>query len=587
MRASQLFFTTLRDTPVGADVRSHQLLLRAGYVRQLGAGLFDYLPLGLRVKHRVESIIREEMNAVGGQEVSMPLVQPAELWRRSGRWRGVDESMVRFTDRAGREACLAMTHEEAAADLARQVVSSYRQLPALLYQFQTKFRDELRSRGGLLRVREFTMKDAYSFDRDEAGLEAAYGRMQGAYARIFARCGLEVVAVESDLGIMGGSGGHEFMALLDIGEDTLLLCSGCDYKANQEAATFRKPQVPAEEPRSTEAVATPGARTTKALSRYLGVEEAKTAKAVFFIARMDGEERFVFAVLRGDMNLNETKLKNVLGAVQLRPATPEEVRRTGAEPGYASPIDVNRVGVTVVVDDAVPASPNLIAGANREGWHLRNTNYGRDYKADIVADIASAQAGDACPDCGAALEARRGVEVGHIFKLGTRYSEALGATFVDRAGERRPLVMGSYGIGPGRVMACVAEAHSDDAGLVWPREVAPFDGIITALAAAGTPEVAERLYHDLTAQEFDVLLDDREERPGVKFKDADLLGLPWRISVGAKELAGRRLELKWRSTGASSFLPLEDIFRNRGVFDVLRQEKELEERDSRVRKRTP
>ena len=449
MRASQLFFTTLRDTPAGADVRSHQLLLRAGYVRQLGAGLFDYLPLGLRVKHKLESIIRHEMNAVGGQEVSMPLVQPAELWQRSGRWGSVDESMVRFTDRAGREACLAMTHEEAAADLARQVVSSYRQLPALLYQFQTKFRDELRSRGGLLRVREFTMKDAYSFDRDEAGLEASYGRMRGAYERIFARCGLEVVAVQSDLGMMGGSGGHEFMALLDIGEDTLLLCPGCDYKANQEAATFRKPQLPVAELRSTEAVATPGARTIEALSRYLGVEKAKTAKAVFFVAQMEGEDQFIFAVLRGDMDLGETKLKNALGAVQLRPATPQEVRRIGAEPGYASPIGVNRTGVTVVVDDAVPASPNLIAGANREGWHLRNTNYGRDYEADIIADIATAQAGDACSDCGAALEARRGVEVGHIFKLGTRYSDALGATFTDKAGKRRPLVMGSYGVGTG------------------------------------------------------------------------------------------------------------------------------------------
>lgn len=572
MRASQLFFTTLRDTPVGADVKSHQLLLRAGYVRQLGAGLFDYLPLGLPVKHKVEGIIRQEMNAVGGQEVVMPLVQPAELWRRSGRWRSVDESMVRFRDRAGREMCLAMTYEAAAADLAWQVVSSYRQLPALLYQFQTKFRDELRSRGGLIRVREFTMKDAYSFDRDETGLEASYGRMVGAYERIFARCGLEVAAVESDLGMMGGSGGHEFVAFLDIGEDTLLLCPGCDHKANQEVAAFRKPPVPVEELRRTEEVATPGARTIEALSRSLGVAKAKTAKAVFFIAQVGGEAQFVFAVLRGDMDLNETKLKNVLGALQLRPATLEEVRRTGAEPGYASPIGVNRTGVTVVVDDAVPASPNLITGANREGWHLRNTNYGRDYKADIVADIAAAQAGDACPDCATLLAARRGVEVGHIFKLGTRYSEALGATFVDKARARRPLVMGSYGIGPGRVMACVAEARGDDAGLVWPGEVAPFDGVITMLTSAAAPEVvsvAEQLYYDLTAQGFDVLSDDREESPGVKFGDADLLGLPWRITVGAKGLREGRLELTWRSTGASSFLPLGDLVRRRDIFDAL------------------
>lgn len=559
MRASRLFFTTLRDTPAGADSRGHQLLLRAGYIRQLGAGLFDYLPLGLRVKHKVEHIIRQEMNAVGGQEVSLPLVQPAELWQRSGRWDDIDESMVRFTDRAGREACLAMTHEEAAADLARQVVSSYRQLPALLYQLQSKFRDEPRARGGLIRVREFTMKDAYSFDRDEAGLEASYGRLYKAYERVFARCGLEVVAVESDPGMMGGSGGHEFMTLLDIGEDTLLLCSRCDYRANQEVATFRKLGAPVEERQDLEAVATPGARTIEALSRYLGVTRGRTAKAVLFVARVGDGERFVFAVVRGDMELNETKLKNVLGATRLRPATPEEIRRTGAEPGYASPIGINRAGVTVVVDDAVPISPNLVAGANREGWHLRNTNYGRDYQADVVADIASARGGDGCSRCGAVLESRRGVEVGHIFKLGTGYSEALGATFVDEAGVRRPLVMGSYGIGPGRLLAGVAEAHRDEAGLVWPSEVAPFDGVITVLASVTAPEVGEtgeRLYRDLTERGLDILLDDREERPGVKFKDADLLGLPWRITVGAKEIAEGSIELKRRDSGESSFVTL-------------------------------
>ncbi len=562
MRASRLFFTTLRDTPSGADGRGHQLLLRAGYVWQLGAGLFDYLPLGLRVKHKLEDIIRQEMDAVGGQEVSMPLVQPAELWQKSGRWHDLDESMVRFSDRAGRDLCLAMTHEEAAADLARQVVSSYRKLPALLYQFQTKFRDELRARGGLVRVREFTMKDAYSFDQDEAGLEASYERLYGAYERIFARCGLAVVAVESDLGMMGGSGGHEFMALLDIGEDTLLLCPRCDYRANQEVATFRKPQAPREEPQDLEEVATPGARTIEALSRYLGVAREKTAKAVFFVAHTGDEERFIFAVVRGDMELNETKLKNVLGAARLRPATPEEIRRTGAEPGYASPVGIDRAGVTVVVDDAVPTSPNLVAGANREGWHLRNTNYGRDYKADVVADIAAAQDGDGCPRCDAQLEGRRGVEVGHIFKLGTRYSEALGATFVDTSGARRPLVMGSYGIGPGRLMACVAEAHNDDAGLVWPAEVAPFDGVITVLASATAPgvtEAAERLYLHLTAQGLNVLLDDREESPGVKFKDADLLGLPWRITVGSKGLKDGRVELKRRSSGKAYSVTLSDM----------------------------
>lgn len=559
MKASQLFFTTLRDTPTGAETRGHQLLLRAGYVRQLGAGLFDYLPLGLKVKHNIERVIGQEMDAIGGQEVSLPLVQPADLWQRSGRWQTIDESMVRFADRAGRAHCLAMTHEEAAADLARQIISSYRQLPVLLYQFQTKFRDEPRARGGLIRVREFTMKDAYSFDRDDAGLEAAYGRVYGAYERIFERCGLEVVAVDSDLGMMGGSGGHEFMMLSPVGEDTLLLCPACCYKANQEIATFRKPEAAVETMRDLTEVVTPDARTIERLSHYLAVPTAKTAKAVIFTAAVDGAEQLIFAVVRGDMDLNEIKLKNRLGATHLRPATADEIGRIGAVAGYASPIGLNRKNVTVIVDDAVAASPNLVAGANREGMHLQNTNYGRDYQADVVADIATARAGDGCPTCGIPLESYRGVEVGHIFKLGTRYSEALGATYVDDAGTRRPLVMGSYGIGPGRVLACVAETKSDEAGLVWPAELSPFDGVITALLSDDVPEIAElaaQLYQNLTAEGLKVLLDDREGRPGVKFKDADLLGFPWRMTLGAKGLAAGQLEVKKRGAPGTTAVQL-------------------------------
>ena len=568
MRASQLFFRTLRDAPTEADLPSHKLLLRAGFIKGLAAGIFDYLPLGLRVKRRLEAVMREEMEAVGFQEVLLPIVQPAELWRRTGRWEAIGSDMARFRDRGERELCLAMTHEEAMTELVGSVVTSYRGLPVKLYQLQTKFRDEPRARGGLIRVREFTMKDGYSFHADEADLDAFYEEVYAAYERIFRRCGLPVVAVESDNGMMGGSGSHEFMALTPVGEDTVILCERGDYRANRQVATFRKPVPDAEGEGVLEKIHTPDAATIEALARFLDVPKSRTAKAVFFVADRPGgaadeaAPSFVFAVVRGDVELNETKLANAVEARNLRPATPEEIRTVGAEPGYGSPLGVDREKMLVVVDDLIPRSPNLVAGANEAGYHYQNVVYGRDFTADLVTDLAAARAGDPCPVCGASLRAERGVEVGNIFKLGTRYSERMGVTFLSSSGDAKPMMMGSYGIGPGRLMASLVEAHHDEAGIIWPVSVAPFTVVLVSLANERAPEVldaAEGLYKTLLEAGVDVLFDDRDERPGVKFNDADLLGIPLRLTLGAKSLARGVVELKTRRTGEMRELGLEAL----------------------------
>lgn len=563
MKSSQFLNNTLRQVAVeGADA-GHTLLLRGGYVRPLGSGLFSFTPLGLRVKNRIEHILREEMNALGAHEVSLPLVQPAELWSQSGRWDSVGDEMARFEDRGGREMCLAMTHEEAATSLVGEMVHSYRQLPTAIYQLQTKFRDEPRPRGGLLRVREFTMKDAYSFHATAEDLDEFYQRMHVAYERIFKRCGLDVVSVESDQGMMGGSGAHEFMALLSVGEDTILLCDACGYKANRQVAVSRKSELEGLLEAQLEEIATPGASTIEELASFLEVSRAATAKAVLFTAQeSDGKEQLVFAVVRGDMELNETKLSNALSGARLRPATEEEISRVGAVPGYASPIGIDKSAVTVVVDEAVVSAPALVAGANRFGYHLKNTKYGRDYVADVVADIAAAAAGDACAHCGSALRAERGIEVGNIFKLGTRYSEAMGVGFHDEHSQRRPFVMGSYGIGPGRLMACVVQAHHDDRGPVWPATLAPFDVVIVQIASAAVITVAEtsqELYETLSAKGVRVLLDDRDERPGVKFADADLVGAPIRVVVGEKGLSEGCVEVKRRSEATAMRVDLEEV----------------------------
>jgi len=568
MRMSKLFFQTLREVHNEAEVISHQLMLRSGLVHQVAAGIFDYLPLGLRIKHKIEQIMREEMDAIDGQEISMPVVQPAELWQRSGRWDAIGDDMARLKDRNGRDYCLGMTHEEVITDLAAHTISSYRQLPFMLYQIQTKFRDEPRPRAGMIRVREFTMKDGYSFHTDMADLDAYYPKVYQAYFNVFRRCGLDVLAVESDTGMMGGTMAHEFMAVTPIGEDTLLLCDECGYKANRQIATFVKPTPDAEAALPLTEVATPGTATIADLAAFLQIPESRTAKAVFMVAEIEGKdgkfhEQFVFAVVRGDMEMNETKLTNAVKAKRLRPATTDEILAIGAQPGYGSPIGIDRSKAILVVDDLVAASPNLVAGANKPGFHFTNVNYGRDYPAaDIVTDLVAAGDGYNCLVCQGPLHSVRGVEVGNIFKLGTKYSAALGATYLDENGASWPMVMGCYGIGTGRLMASVIEAYNDEFGVQWPVSIAPYHVMLVSLANEKSPEVAaqvDQFYADLRVAGVEVLYDDRDERAGVKFNDADLIGLPVRVTVGGKGLKKGIVELRFRRTGETREIPVADL----------------------------
>jgi prolyl-tRNA synthetase len=558
---SQLFSQTLREAPAEAEIASHQLLLRAGFIRQLAAGIFTYLPLARRTLNKIEAIIRSEMEVIGGQEITMPVVHPADIWKETRRWYEIDAEMARFQDRSGRDMVLAMTHEEVVADLVRRQVHSYRQLPQMLFHIQTKFRDDPRPRAGLIRVREFTMKDSYSLDADWDGLDRQYRAHYQAYFNIFRRCGLPVMAVKADVGMMGGSMAHEFMYLTDIGEDTLILCKDCGFSANRQVAAFRKTLPEKETPLPVEKVATPGCKSIEELANFLGVPKARTAKAVFLMATiLDGEqkyERLIFAVVRGDMEVNETKLAHAVNAQSLRPATEAEIRAVGAVPGYASPVGLKNA--LVIVDDAIPLSPNLVAGANEDGFHLMNTNFGRDYQADRVVDIAAAQEGGACPACGFPLQAVRGVEVGNIFKLGTHYSEVMGCTYLDASGQSHPVVMGSYGIGIGRLMACIAEEHHDEYGLIWPVSVAPYPLHLVALAGKGSADtlnIAEQLYADLHSAGIETLYDDRSESPGVKFNDADLIGLPIRLTVSERALKAGGVELKRRDLAEREVVPL-------------------------------
>lgn len=546
MKMSHLFGSTLRQAPAEAETASHQLLLRAGFIRQLGAGIYSLMPLGKRSIDKIENIMRAEMNAIGGQEIFMPVVHPADIWQETGRWYQIGDEMSRFKDRKAHDMVLAMTHEEVVTDLARRDVQSYKQLPMLVYHIQTKWRDDPRPRAGLIRVREFTMKDSYSLDLDEAGLDVQYKAHYQAYFNIFHRAGLPVISVGADVGMMGGSLAHEYMYLTPVGEDTLVLCDNCHYRANRQIAVFKKEKPAAEAAAALEKLATPGVSTIESLADFVKLPKAKTAKAVFMTATFKGDEgenqKLVFAVVRGDMEVNETKLANAIKAAELRPAHEEEIRAIGAVAGYASPIGLK--GALVVVDDLVPDSPNLVAGANEEGFHYLNTNYGRDYTADIVADIAVADDGHACPRCGSPLRTSRGVEVGNIFKLGTRYTAALGANYLDENGKEQPIVMGSYGIGSGRMLACAAEEHHDDKGLIWPITIAPFEVHLVALR--GGEAQAAQLYEDLQMAGLDVLFDDREETPGVKFNDADLIGLPIRLTVSERSLKEGGVELKLR-----------------------------------------
>jgi prolyl-tRNA synthetase len=554
---SHLFGRTLREAPGDVELLSHQLMVRAAMIRPLGSGIFSLLPLGWRVVRKVEQIIREEMDAIGGQEMMMPVVHPADIWKESGRWYQVGPEMGRFKDRADRDMVLAMTHEEVVADLARSEINSYRQLPQIVYHLQTKFRDEPRARGGLIRVREFTMKDSYSLDADDAGLDVAYKLHWEAYDKIFTRVGLKYIVVGADTGMMGGTASHEFMGFSPNGEDTIFICPNGDYAANREVALFRRDAPVTEELLPMEEVETPATTTIEALATLMGIEKSKTAKAVFY---KGASGKFVFVVIRGDLDVNETKLRKAANETGLTPATTEEIRAIGAEAGYGSPVGVR--DAFIVVDESVRDTPNLVAGANKVGWHLKNVNLGRDYQADVVADIANAAEGFPCPQCGAPMKAERAIEVGNIFKLGARYTEMLGATFLDAEGQSHPIVMGSYGIGSGRVAATVVEQCYDDKGITWPVSVAPFHVSLLNLGKpedAETAAAAEQLYQELEAAGIEVLFDDRDERAGVKFNDADLIGNPIRLSVSPRTLKEGNAELKGRKETEAVFVPLADV----------------------------
>jgi prolyl-tRNA synthetase len=548
LRASQYFLPTLRENPAEAEAPSHRLSLRAGLIRSVGSGLYTLMPAGLRAYRKIENIIREEMDGIGAQEMLMPLLTPAELWQATGRY-DLPE-LFRLSDRNDRPFVLAMTHEETVTHHAREI-NSYRQLPQTWYHFGLKERDEPRPRAGLLRVREFTMKDSYTFDRDQAGLDEAYATHAGAYRRIFDRCGLEYYEVESDVGLMGGTGAHEYMAPCASGENDMALCENGDYAANVDVATSisTSPTFPTSRT-APEEVETPGATTIDALASMLDIDARATSKAMPVVG--PGDE-VVLALIRGDHRLHQLKLQNALGG-GFRPARDEEIREVfGADGGSLGPIGID---VKIIVDEALRTG-QFVAGANRNGFHLWGVEAGRDYQPALVADIREAESGDICTHCGGSLRIEPAIEVGNIFKLGTRYSEALGATFLDESGTERPIVMGSYGIGPARTMAAVIEQHHDDNGITWPKAVAPVDVHVIVLGAAGQEviDMGESVADDLHATGFAVLLDDRDQRPGAKFADADILGAPIRITVGKKSLADESIDLRGRATGEETRVP--------------------------------
>jgi prolyl-tRNA synthetase len=555
MRMSRMLLKTLREAPADAELASHRLLLRAGLVMPLAAGLYCYTPLGWRVHRRIEAIIREEMDRAGGQEVHLPALQPIELWEQSGRAAAMGETLFRLADRKERGFTLGPTHEEVVSYLAGRTIQSYRDLPVMLYQVQTKFRDEPRPRGGLIRLREFTMKDAYSFDAGWEGLNASYDAAFAAYERIFARAGVPVVPVLADSGAIGGKDSQEFIFLTPGGEDEVLICPSCGYAANAEKAEFRRPEPMAAQPRPIEKVATPGKESIADLAAFLGVEERQTCKAVFF--RADGKP--VFVAIRGDLDVNEVKLKNALKVADLEAMDEQTVRAAGLVAGSASPVGLE--GMLVVADVSAVDALNLVAGANEPGFHFLNVNHGRDWIAGLVAEIALAREGDACIRCGTPLETRRGMEMGHVFKLGTMYSESIGVHYLDEAGDRHPAVMGCYGIGLERTLAAVIEANHDENGIIWPREVAPYDVHVVALnldqeAVAGALAALEA---SLEAAGLDALVDDREDSAGIKFKDADLIGMPLRLTVSPRALERGGVELRDRRTGATEVVALADV----------------------------
>ncbi len=558
MRYSNLFLPTVKEVPSDAEIASHQLMIRSGMIRKLTSGIYSYLPLGLKVVRKVEQIVREEMNRAGAQEVFLPMVQPAELWQESGRWVFYGKELLRFRDRHDRDYCLGPTHEEVITDLVRNEIKTYRQLPRNLYQIQTKFRDEIRPRFGVMRCREFGMKDAYSFDADSDGADLSYRKMFDAYQRIFTRCGLKFRAVEADTGSIGGSSSHEFMVMADTGEDGIVYCEGCAYAANLEKAEIPKPEKPAvaeAEMQPLEEVHTPGVKTIEDVCAFLQAEPADVVKTLIYNA--DGKA--VAVLVRGDEDVNEIKVHNYLGCDELELAGDDMIlAATGSPRGFAGAVGIR---VRMVADHSLLGMKNMVMGANREDYHVKNVNLVRDFRVNEFADLRLVRAGDSCPRCRGTLTFARGIEVGHVFKLGTKYSKALRAVYLDKNGKEQVMIMGCYGIGITRTVAAAIEQYHDEDGIIWPVPLAPFQVIITPvnMNEAHLAETAERLYRDLTDRGLEVLLDDRDERAGVKFKDADLIGIPCRITIGPKKLAEGKVEVKNRKTGEVAAVDVAEV----------------------------
>ena len=563
---SQYFVPTLREDPADAEVVSHKLLLRAGIVRQLSAGIYSYLPLGQRIALRVMQILREEMNRIGGQEFYLPALHPAELWQESGRWSAIGDDMFRLKDRKGADMCLGMTHEEVFTSIARNEIRSYKQLPQVWYQIQIKFRDEPRPKSGLMRLRTFIMKDAYTFDVDREGLDRSFADHREAYKRIFTRCGIQFSIVEASSGAMGGSESSEFVAKTDAGEDLIASCANCGYAANVEKATSRLPSIEDEGgPEKPEQFPTPGVRTIEDLTTFPGGAAAdRQIKSLVFMATIDGEPRPVLALLRGDHQLHEVKFTDAIGATTSRPAQPEEIRELlGASAGSLGGVGVKKMaaGLFIIADLGLKGRRNMTTGANKDDHHLRGVNLERDIEVDQWADLRTVTSGEACPRCDSGtLEVYKAMEVGHIFKLGTKYSESMGATVLTEEGKPVPIIMGSYGIGVERIISAAVEQNYDADGIIWPRAIAPFDAVVTVtnMKDEKLREEGEKLYRELQQAGLEVLLDDRNERAGVKFKDADLIGIPHRITIGRK-VADGLVELFDRRTKQSEDVKLSEV----------------------------
>ena len=554
MKMSNMLVSTLREVPAEAEIDSHKLMLRAGMIRKMAAGIYNYMPIGLKVLKNIEEIVREEMNTAGAQEFLASAVLPAELWQESGRWDVYGDEMFRLKDRNNRDFCLGPTHEEVFTDIARNEIKSYKQLPVNLYQIQTKYRDERRPRFGVMRSREFIMKDAYSFDKDQAGLDVSYDKMHDAYVKIFNRCGIDAKCVAADSGAIGGSNSAEFMVKSEVGEDDVVFCSACDYAANIEKAEATAERAEVEELLEMEKVATPDSRGIYEVSEFLKVSPKKTVKLLMF--NVDG--KIVGVVVRGDREVNEVKVANAAQASGdiIMASNEEYTKATNCEPGFGGPVGI-KVDL-LLVDEEVANMYNMILGANETGYHLKNVNYGRDFEG-VVGDFRKIESGEKCPKCGSEVTIARGTEVGHIFKLGTKYSAAMNATFIDENGKNVPFVMGCYGIGVTRTMASIIEQHHDENGIIWPLSVAPYhvSVIPVNIKDEAQMKIANKLYDELRKIGVDAILDDRNERPGVKFKDSELIGIPMRVTVG-KKITDGEVEFKLRD-GEMEVIKIEDV----------------------------